>query len=248
MASIEREPFGDLSRAWLNAFMRVSKAKGREVPCLIVEIEAPQGVIREDHDIRHALDKSLADMNRRTPVNTVANTIFPWSMWNRSRSREELFRRYRTIYPVIKKSDSRNRFGTYFGRFLDLHGQLEHVLNTRDTGNHRRSAYQLVTFDAENDHVNSRQRGFPCLHQVSLVPDTQSNTLSVVGYYPSQTMYEKAYGNYLGLWRLGEFVAHEWNLTMVSLTCITAVARQTANTPQVNQLAATLAEDLEKFV
>jgi hypothetical protein len=36
-------------------------------------------------------------------------------------------------------------------------------------------------------------------------------------------MLEKAYGNYLGLTRLGQFMAKEMGLTLVEVTCIAAL-------------------------
>jgi hypothetical protein len=197
-----------------------------------MEIRSDDGRLVENTPIRNALDNALNKVaesrlgraSRPTLVQTVASTIFPTSMWNSAKPRDALFKRYQSALPIIQH-DPRNKDGTYFSRFLEER-QLEHVLSTRiEKQNHRRSAYQLIVFNPSRDHGHWRQRGFPCLHQVSLVPDTRSGTLGVVGYYPTQTMFEKAYGNYLGLWALGCFVAHEWQLRMASLTCFAVVAK-----------------------
>ena len=37
-------------------------------------------------------------------------------------------------------------------------------------------------------------------------------------------MYERAYGNYLGLCRLGRFMAHEMGLTLSQIVCIATPA------------------------
>lgn len=229
---------GNLSHAWLRAFRQVYQSPGHEVQGLVMQLEAPEGRLLEDTQIRDALDASLERAHRAsltertqdrrrwpTSVSTVASTIFPSSMWNSKLDRSALFERYERIYPTIMRHPS-NRYGTYFGRFITGERQLQHVIATRtEHNNRRRSAYQLVAFDPAADHGDWLQRGFPCLHQVSFVPDSYAGSLSVFGYYPTQTMYEKAYGNYLGLWRLGEFVAHEWGLTMTSLTCVSVVAK-----------------------
>ena len=47
----------------------------------------------------------------------------------------------------------------------------------------------------------------------------------MTGFYATQHVYEKAYGNYLGLCRLGQFVAHELGLRLVRMTCVTALAK-----------------------
>lgn len=246
--TIEPELEGNLSRAWARAFLGISACTGREATGLSVYINAPNGELHEEETIRDLLEKSLQQMPRHTLIDTVASTIFPWSMWNPDLPRTKLIERYRKIYGTIQKQDRRNHHGTYFGRFIEYHNQLEHVLQTREGGNHRRSAYQLSTFDPSKDHGDWRQRGFPCLHQVSLVPDTKSDTLGVVAYYPTQTLFEKAYGNYLGLWHLGQFIASEWGLTMTSLTVFAAVAKQTAGKTQANQLAKALVPELETLV
>jgi hypothetical protein len=43
-------------------------------------------------------------------------------------------------------------------------------------------------------------------------------------FYATQYMFERAYGNYLGLWRLGQFVAHETKRQMWELDCFVGVA------------------------
>jgi len=69
--------------------------------------------------------------------------------------------------------------------------------------------------------------GFPCLHQVCFTPIGTNGCegLAVTGFYATQHIFEKAYGNYLGLYRLGHFVAHEMKLRLVRMTCISASAR-----------------------
>ena len=59
--------------------------------------------------------------------------------------------------------------------------QLDHIIDTFRRGNHRRSALQVSIFDPTRDHKHCRQLGFPCLHQVAFLPET--NTLTITGYY-----------------------------------------------------------------
>ncbi len=61
------------------------------------------------------------------------------------------------------------------------------------------------------------------MQQVAFVPD--GNELAVTAFYAVQHLFEKAYGNYLGLCRLGHFMAHEMGLQLTRLTCMTSVAR-----------------------
>lgn len=193
---------------------------------LVVTVPTPFGV-SEDGRIRALLNHHLAECHEYS-IDTVSNTIFPLSLWNRKQPRSQLFERYKRIWPKLKKIQD-NRSGTYFQRMIEFREdepvcQIDHVISTYEKGNHRRSALQLAIFDPTRDHVNNRQKGFPCLQQVALTP-TADNTLAITGFYATQTIFEKAYGNYLGLIRLGEFMAHEMGMKLSQMTCISAVAK-----------------------
>ena len=43
-------------------------------------------------------------------------------------------------------------------------------------------------------------------------------------FYATQYMVERAYGNYLGLCRLGRFMAHELDMRLTRMTCFTGIA------------------------
>ena len=64
--------------------------------------------------------------------------------------------------------------------------------------------------------------GFPCLQQVVFHTkgSNGSDGLEVVAFYANQLLFEKAYGNYLGLYRLGKFMAGEMGLRLTGVTCI----------------------------
>ena len=167
----------------------------------------------------------------KPPCQTVANTIFPSSLWNRSIDRVVFFERYQKILPRIQK-DRANRYGVYFERLIAFGNreknepvnQLEHIIQTYQGGNHRHSALQAAIFNPYRDHSNSRQRGFPCLQQIAFDTDYQNKHLTVTGFYAKQYIFDKAYGNYLGLCALGEFMAHEMGLELKQVICIASVA------------------------
>ena len=69
----------------------------------------------------------------------------------------------------------------------------------------------------------SRLQGFPCLQQVGFAKVGEDG-LAVTGFYPMQYVFERAYGNYLGLCRLGKFMAAQMGLRMVRMTCVAGVA------------------------
>lgn len=223
---------GNLSWAWARAFLTVMEPGVGEISPLCVMVKGlDEGRVVEDPSIRQALEEALA-VHGEFSCHTVANTIFPRRLWNVELGRERLFERYVKMLPALKRADTRNRNGTYFERLIafgsgpEKVNQLEHVISTymkRD--NHRRSALQASIFDPAMDHTHQRQRGFPCLHQVAFIP-LKDSKLAVTGFYATQHLFEKAYGNYLGLYELGRFMAHELGLDLVQLNCIASVAKR----------------------
>lgn len=219
----------NLSEAWAKAFLRVARTKNRELGPLVVTIDTTFGV-SERGDIRTLLDEALADAGEFS-IDTVASTIFPRSLWNDKLPRTALYKRYERIWPGIRRIPQ-NRRGTYFRRFTAFGesnlNQIDSVLSAWETARgagrgHRRSALQLAVLDPNVDLVHIPRIGFPCLHQVSIVPGSDG-LLTLTGYYATQTMFEKAYGNYLGLVNLGAFIAHELRLPLTNITCITSMS------------------------
>lgn len=216
-------------------------------PLCVTAVGLDEGRPYEDADIREALDRALA-AHEKLSVDTVASTIFPKSRWKPELGRGRLFERYAKMLPGIKKADPRNRNGTYFERMTAFGpgkiNQLEHIVRTYAGGNRRRSALQAVIFDPAIDHTDQPQRGFPCLQYVSFAP-FDGTKLRVTGVYATQYLFEKAYGNYLGLYNLGRFMAHELGLELAHLNCIASVAKRGA--PSKGSLRA-LAVELEGFL
>lgn len=225
----------NISFAWAEAFLRLNEPGVSEIsPAVIVVTEFAGGVATEDHTIRDLLDSELMRLGQRS-CEDVASTIFPISMWNPSipDNAEQLFRRYERVWPSVKHRDRANNRGNYFRRLTAYHpdgssnapvNQLQHVIETFRRGNHRRSALQAAVFDPTRDHTHNRILGFPCLQQVgfALVGDSG---LAVTGFYPLQYLFEKAYGNYLGLCRLGGFMAAQMGLTLVKMTCVASALK-----------------------
>ena len=69
--------------------------------------------------------------------------------------------------------------------------------------------------------------GFPCLQQVSFTHDN-ANGLIINAFYPTQYVFDRAYGNFLGLCRLGAFMAAYIQLNVVRFNCFIA-------TPQIGK-------------
>ena len=220
---------GNLSLEWAEAFLTVMEAGVDEISPLVVEVtDFHHSTPTENPQVRQLLDRQLA-MHDAACCRTVASTIFPESLWNPAAENDAalLFDRYERIWPKLHKCHA-NRRGHYFRRLTAYSpegcehrpiNQLEHIIATYRSGNHRRSALQAAVFDPTRDHTNCRQQGFPCLQQVVFTPVSDSG-LSVTGFYATQYLFERAYGNYLGLCALGRFMAQQMELKLVKMVCI----------------------------
>jgi hypothetical protein len=219
----------NLSIGWARAFLALMERGVNDISPLIVTLDLDDTEkVPETKLIHEVLDAELR-ANDEFQIETVAGTIFPHSLWNRGARKEQLFETYLSILPKIRKYQQ-NRRGTYFQRLIAFENedqpvnQLKHIIDAWNSGLRRHSALQASIFDPSRDHVRSKMLGFPCLHQVALTPIGTDGTggLAISGFYATQHVFEKAYGNYLGLCRLGQFLAHEMNLHLVRMTCIAA--------------------------
>lgn len=237
----------NLSRAWSRILLQTIDHSGTEISPLIVSISGLcNGVTPEIDAVRMALDELL----RRTEqfeVNTVANTIFPQSVWRIARGdRHAFFEEYRETLPRYAAMERLNRSGTYFSRLIafDLDAntgerlshipegcipesgnQLEHVIKVITEKKLKRdSALQVAIFDPVRDHSVAPYQSFPCMQHLTFVKKAKGS-LVLNAFYATQQIVRKAYGNYLGLCRLGHFVASQVGLTFSQLNVYIGVEK-----------------------
>jgi hypothetical protein len=219
-----------ISHVWAKALLHVLAHPGKTISPLIVSITGFQArTIPEDPTFRAAVDVALEQANEQS-AHTVANTIFPESIWRLARGdRNRLYEIYLRSFPRFQALAKRqNRRGLYFERLIRwLPGgncnQLEWIIEQYGK-NHgvRRSALQACLFDPERDHISDAQLGFPCLQQISFVP--QGKNLVMNAFYAKQSLFQKAYGNYLGLCRLAAFMAGQMDLQLERVNIAVGVA------------------------
>ena len=223
----------NLSRAWARTFLHVLDNPGAAISPLVVTLTGftPEGDAVEDASVRAALDACLST-NGRYDVETVAWTIFPRSMLRIAKGdRHRLFELYRGSYPRFRAlNPSANGRGLYFGRLVAYErgpcdgNQLEWILLQYGARSGvRQTMLQASIFDPEHDHVASAQLGFPCLQHVTFVPE--GDELVANAFYATQQLFDKAYGNWLGLCELGRFMAGEMGLRLARLNCFVGVEK-----------------------
>lgn len=224
-----------LTDAWLKAYTALASARNHAVN-LTVTVSSP-GI--EHPSVRRAIDSQVAMLQAQghrqynKSVHTVANTIFPMSLYRRGR--------VDAFYDAAKRGQSGRqgtvtswgpKSGTYIGRLLDYptfggatFNQLARMLKNLDADRNYRDFYELSlsveppdpdpstlpifagasTFvpDYDNSH-----RGGQCLSHISLHLSSDGR-LSMAALYRHQTYLTRAYGNFLGLSRLLHFLVHE---------------------------------------
>jgi hypothetical protein len=219
-----------ISDAWKRVACACLESRGGEVQSLTTEIPLGQG--NENLEFRAEFNELLIQSNKQR-VETVARTIFPRGLWNSKAPRSELYGRYEAILPKLRKCKLNSR-GIYFERLIRYPveknssktvNQLEFIISTYvEAHNHRRSALQASLYNPFIDASNAPRLGFPCLQQLAFIPDADHG-LTVLAFYPIHYIFERAYGNYLGLSHLAEFMAKEMNLVPRRLMCVAGVAK-----------------------
>lgn len=228
----------NLSYAWGRAFQIAMMGSKEFMPLTISIGGLTNGLPVEDNRIRQAVDIALKQ-NGKYSCAISAMTIFPFKYWNlmgRPHVQEFSDSYMKKYLPRLRARDSRNSRGTYFERMIAFQGvrgkggkllnetknQLEHIVSLwPKKGEHsrpRQSALQAACFDPVRDHNGAVRSGFPCLQQVSFIYD-DAGGLAINAYYPTQYIFDRGYGNYLGLCHLGHFIARELGLELVRLNC-----------------------------
>lgn len=224
----------DLSRAWAKIFLRILDGRGTEISPLVVSLSGfdREGRISEVPRLRDAIDQVLKKKGKIS-IETVAHTIFPERLWRiAGHNRARLFALYKGVFPRYVAMNRRaNGRGLYFERLIMFGpntpcegNQLEWILSQYGSRpGIRDTMFQAAIFDPERDHIRDARIVFPCLQHVSFVPTSEG--LVTNAFYATQYVFDKAYGNYLGLAQLGAFMAHEMGMPLARLNVTVGVAK-----------------------
>ena len=218
-----------LTNAWVDALksFRGPGSARRSVAVNITEFDR-DGLPQESPGFRERLNGAL--LKRALPTaDKTARMIFPFSQRavQVAASRKDLYERYERIV-TLQRSYPLNKNGVYFERMVMFPGvyeapeaervnQLENLLSYWENNGRRRSAFQVCIYRPRGDWTKQPYAQFPCLQHVVFTPE--DDKLHVSAFYATQYLIKRGYGNYLGLCRLGAFVAHEMQLKMGSVLC-----------------------------
>ncbi|NKC13636.1 MAG: hypothetical protein GKR94_16030 [Gammaproteobacteria bacterium] len=244
----------NLSQTWGFAFQALLAQPGAHCANLFVAIENPlveDPAIRNNLDAFLAARRK-DNIDGKQPVQsikTVANTIFPSAYY-----RPHLEGDARNhLYKLAKRSEekrrgvSANRRGTYFDRLISWPGvgdttalnQLELTVeklrayrqrSTKTANNLEISieaprddldaAHSLSVFRPEFD--SKQLMGFPCLSHISF--SLMNGRLHMAAVYRNHYFLRRAYGNYVGLARVLDFLSRESGWPTGELTCLSTHA------------------------
>lgn len=231
----------NLSYAWARAFLSTLENPLNNPSLLTITLTGfENGEPIEDNNIRRELT-SMLNSHEANSIDVSALVVFPYKAWTRRGrpSSKEFFQWcLEKFVPRLKARDRKNRRGLYFERMMQVryydengdinkHNQLEYIIDWwKERGKigrrPRRSGLQASCFDPLLDHDRSPRPGFPCLQQVNFTYNDDG--LAVNAFYPTQWIFDRAYGNYLGLCHLGAFMAHELGIKLARLNCFVARA------------------------
>ena len=239
----------NVSAAWIEGLDRLL-ACGGETVNLTVAIADPTS---EEPAVRSVVDAFIDGRRRARPksverVSTVANTIFPQSLYIEKLGQDaeehlyDLEERGRAVTHV------RNRQGTYFERmvawpvekatkshpavtFNQLDQAVTRLRRLRQQGKRRGNQFEIGLTSAADEAIavpivvpgrDRQTMGFPCLSHMSL--SLQKGVVHVSALYRNHEFIRRGYGNYVGLGRLLRFVAQQSGWPVGELTCVSASA------------------------
>lgn len=221
----------NLSYVWGQALVNSLRPGAGHQQSLLMSINNFDGFPKEDSVIRTALDEVLRSKGF-PQIESVADTIFPEPLYRLAKyDRHALYKIYHRALPRFKAMDrDKNGSGMYFERLTcfgsgPFNGnQLEFLIDQYEgrTGV-RASMFQAAVFDPARDHRTAAQIPFPCLQHVTFVP--ANGTLTINGFYATQQLFFKTYGNLLGLAQLGRFVAKEMKLRLCAVNCFAGLEK-----------------------
>lgn len=215
--------------AWAQAVVKL-KLNGWKVWNLVVQIDAPSAI---NSDIQNNAMQFAKQHGLITPVQ-VAHTIFPYKYYKAGISRDRLYKLYWRYFKYTR-SQAHRGWGTYFERMIryapggDPNKAIDQLSTIIDAINGRNvnygAAYTIVILYPQKD--GKRKMGAPCLNYLTVQVETvheRKKRINLLAVYRNHDFLERAYGNYLGLCKLLEYIATETSSDVGCLTCISSHA------------------------
>lgn len=228
-----------LSEAWIDTLGAVLRAGGRGVN-VITSWQADDEIV----EVRAVLDEFIASRPTpstawpRWPIETVANTIFAADLYEEDLGIDalaEFTELYLEGFEVAKTASPGGEYchrlvswpgpdGEPIDQLADVAAKLQRYADPDDRSYRYTSNYEIAFEDPVLDlrtqmpGRNGDPYGFPCLSHISLT--VEDGVVHLTALYRNQHLVKKAYGNYLGLGRLGRALCHHAGLQLGTITVV----------------------------
>ncbi len=223
----------NVSIAWLMAVKHLLDCAG-ECFNLMVNIENPTKV----EPAIHTTYEQLLSNHSLLTLKQVTYTIFPRSLYLQvNKDPDRLFEGYNRaggVYDRLRRRHGREfGWGSYFRRMtcypvadeygnttvVNQLGEIIHMLQNR--AKTYKAAYTILVQIPGLD--GRRIMGGPCLNYVALQLDSP-RVLNALAVYRNHDLIQRAYGNYLGLGYIMEFICDHTGYSIGRLNCLSSHA------------------------
>ena len=215
------------ARAWAAAASAIME-RHDEGYNVVIDVEDPCTHSVRDNAVINLVDTFLKEHDKH-PIVTVANTIFPQSLYDAHGS--PVF--YNEYLKEFDRLSVTKRWGRYFERMTrhktadgGTYNPLDDLIEKMKRQERRRvnytSAYELAVYDPLRDRRSLY--GGQCLSFLSFKRHPERGLMLTV-MYRNHTYISRCLGNLIGLGRLQAFVADEVGMTPGSLTVVSTHAK-----------------------
>ena len=218
----------DCATAWREAVRAADDVPGHKAYNVVIDIADPVSGASMAHPGIAAVNAFLTA--RAKPIDTVANTIFPASLYLRHGAPAFFDVFNDRVLPKVRRGERWS--GYYFERMIAYPvmagyppNQLWDIVERmKNDGVRALNKFELSLFDPLRD-VDTSPYGGQCLSFLSfkIVPNAPRR-LTLTAQYRNHFYIEKLLGNLIGLGRLTSFVAREANLAVGPLTVLSTHA------------------------
>ncbi len=215
------------ARAWAAAASAINQTRG-EGYNVVIDVEDPRNHDDCDNAVITLVDRFLKTHDE-SPVVTVANTIFPQSLYVKYGA-PDFFVVYLRDFDRLTET---KRWGRYFermtrhqkadgGTYNPLQDLIDKIRRQENAGVRYTSAYELAVYDPLLD--GRSLYGGQCLSFLSFKLHPEHG-LMLTAMYRNHTYIRRCLGNLIGLGRLHAFVAKEAGVKLGSLTSVSTHAK-----------------------
>jgi thymidylate synthase len=183
---------------------------------LLIEIEDPCNYDNLDNWIS-LYSPSLVTGNKQHQINNIINTIFPYKLALKTENRQELYSKYNSIY-LRSRGIRKQKWGTYFDRLINFPKSAGSTISTNQlensilalNGNSRSKNYITFHLTSINIESNIRPIGAPCW-QFGEIAKGNNGELNLIAVYRNHDYFYKAFGNFIGLSKLLQYICEQTN-------------------------------------